>query len=107
MTTWHDTIYCDQQELARRKDSPKRGPTGSDPHRQAAEHAKPPRAVIVARQRLEASDHWLDRLVACEFIEGRLILRGRVPSYYLKQLAQCALEGIEGVNRIDNYVEVG
>jgi osmotically-inducible protein OsmY len=37
---------------------------------------------------------------------GVLRLRGRVPSYYLKQLAQAAAANMEGVKRIENHIEV-
>jgi hypothetical protein len=35
-----------------------------------------------------------------------LVIRGRVPTFYLKQLLQDALKEIEGVRRLDNRVEV-
>jgi hypothetical protein len=35
-----------------------------------------------------------------------LVVRGSVPTYYLKQLVQTALKGLEGVRRIENQVEV-
>ena len=38
--------------------------------------------------------------------EGSLILSGRVASFFEKQMAQEALRGVEGVNRIDNQLEV-
>lgn len=44
--------------------------------------------------------------VECVFDEGVLRLQGRVPTYYLKQLLQNRLADIEGVNWIDNDVDV-
>jgi osmotically-inducible protein OsmY len=35
-----------------------------------------------------------------------LVLRGRVPSYYYKQVAQEAVKGIEGVDQVINDTEV-
>ncbi len=35
-----------------------------------------------------------------------LVIRGRVPTYYLKQLLQDALKQLEGISSIDNRVEV-
>jgi hypothetical protein len=35
-----------------------------------------------------------------------LIVRGTVPTYYLKQLLQTALKDLEGIQRIDNQVVV-
>ena len=46
------------------------------------------------------------RRVACEFHEGMLSLRGRVSSYYLKQIAQTVVLGMEGVEEIHNQLEV-
>ncbi len=46
------------------------------------------------------------RLVACEFHEGMLRLWGRVPSYYMKQIAQTVVLGIDGVEEIHNQLEV-
>ena len=41
-----------------------------------------------------------------ELKEDTLIITGRVPSYYLKQLLQEALRQVDGVNRIENRVDV-
>jgi hypothetical protein len=38
--------------------------------------------------------------------EGMLVLRGRLPSFYLKQVLQTLLRDVEGVDRIDNRVDV-
>jgi osmotically-inducible protein OsmY len=41
-------------------------------------------------------------------VEGRLvILRGRVPSYYLKQVAQTTAMAVPGVVQVRNDLEVG
>jgi hypothetical protein len=46
------------------------------------------------------------RLIGCDVDHNQVILRGIVPSYHLKQLAQvCALR-VEGVGRIHNRLEV-
>lgn len=44
--------------------------------------------------------------VECAFDRGVLRLRGRVPTYYLKQLLQSRLADIDGVDWIDNEVDV-
>lgn len=49
--------------------------------------------------------HQLRRL-RCEFRDGVLVLRGSVPSYHLKQLAQTIVQGLESVAKVDNQVEV-
>ena len=47
------------------------------------------------------------RELHCRFSDGVLIIAGNVPSYYLKQLAQTAVQNIQGVDRVENLVEVG
>jgi osmotically-inducible protein OsmY len=37
---------------------------------------------------------------------GTILLRGQVPSFYLKQLAQEAVKKIEGLGRVVNEIEV-
>jgi hypothetical protein len=44
--------------------------------------------------------------VTCDLLDGVLILRGCLPSYYLKQIAQEAVAFLEGVERIDNQIQV-
>ena len=44
--------------------------------------------------------------VVVRFDDGRLILRGSVPSFYLKQMLQEQLRGIEHVEKMDNEVDV-
>jgi len=58
--------------------------------------------------RLEEHPHFRGRPGAfqLEFQQGTIILSGRVPSFYLKQLLQEALRDIDGVERIDNRVDV-
>jgi osmotically-inducible protein OsmY len=41
-----------------------------------------------------------------ETANGRVVLRGTVASYYQKQMAQEALRDVEGVNDIENMLEV-
>ena len=55
---------------------------------------------------LRRSPYFELRSVSCECHEGVLTLQGRVPSYYLKQLAQALLSELPGVAQIDNRVEV-
>ncbi len=44
--------------------------------------------------------------ISCEHHEGMLVLRGCVPSYFLKQLAQEVAHKIPGVNMVVNSVSV-
>lgn len=60
-----------------------------------------------ARAELRMSAYASVRRVSCELQDGAIILRGCVPSYFLKQIAQSALiERLNGVVRIDNRLEV-
>jgi len=58
--------------------------------------------------RLEEHPYFRGRSSAfqLEFSQGKIILSGRVPSFYLKQLLQEALRDIDGVEMIDNRVDV-
>ncbi len=60
----------------------------------------------LAASRLRRSPYPEVRRVACEFYEGMLRLRGRIPSYYLKQVAQTVVLGMIGVDEVDNQLEV-
>jgi hypothetical protein len=46
------------------------------------------------------------RRVECEFHDGLVVLRGRVPTYYVKQLAQSILLIDPAVEAIENLIEV-
>jgi osmotically-inducible protein OsmY len=61
---------------------------------------------VQAAARLRRSPYPELRRVACEFHEGLLRLHGRVPSYYLKQIAQTVVRGLDGVEEIHNQLEV-
>ncbi|MCA9068225.1 MAG: BON domain-containing protein [Planctomycetaceae bacterium] len=44
--------------------------------------------------------------VTLVFHEGVLTMRGTVPSFHLKQVAQTVVQGIREVNQIENHIEV-
>ena len=46
------------------------------------------------------------RRLTCRYCDGVLIIAGRLPSFYLKQLAQTAVQDLKEVKRVDNQVEV-
>ena len=56
--------------------------------------------------RLRRSGYPELRLIACEFHEGVLTLRGRVSTFYLKQVAQTAVSELADVGEINNRLEV-
>jgi hypothetical protein len=59
-----------------------------------------------AEDRLRNSAYQELRSVFCSYRGGILTLRGRVPSFYLKQLAQTLLTGLDSVEHLNNQVEV-
>lgn len=71
-----------------------------------AECLESPRAVEVTQQ-LGGSGHLRLRNIRVEEDdEGRVILSGRVPTYYLKQVAQSIAVAVEGVGAICNELTV-
>jgi hypothetical protein len=59
-----------------------------------------------ARERLAKTGYPTLEEVECSFHKGRMILRGQVPSYYHKQLAQEALRNATHVKQVINDLEV-
>lgn len=59
-----------------------------------------------AAGRLNDRHYGVLKSVSCACRAGVLTLRGRVPTFYLKQIAQEAVADIPGVCRIDNRIEV-
>jgi osmotically-inducible protein OsmY len=65
------------------------------------------RAVTkAAKIRLKESPHWAIRSLTCECFQGVLFLRGHLPSFYQKQLAQEAVGKLEGVLQVINEAVV-
>jgi osmotically-inducible protein OsmY len=60
----------------------------------------------IAQAELRRSSYFELRDIACDFSGGILTLRGRVPSYHLKQLAQATVAEVPGVIEVHNQVEV-
>ena len=71
-----------------------------------AEHANCADVVASARQRLVKHPHLTQQRIWCDYAGGRLLLRGQVPSFYYKQLAQEAMTNLVGVCQIVNDIEV-
>jgi hypothetical protein len=46
------------------------------------------------------------RSVSCDCRGGVLVLRGCLPSYYLKQVAQEAVARLPGVQAVDNQIQI-
>ena len=59
-----------------------------------------------AQLRLAKTGYQTLRSVECSFRDGRIVLRGEVPSYYHKQLAQESVRHAPHVAKIVNHIEV-
>jgi osmotically-inducible protein OsmY len=59
-----------------------------------------------ARDRLLLSSYSPLRAVACSCRDGVLTLRGLVPTYHQKQLAQAIVAEVEGIREIVNEIQV-
>ena len=64
------------------------------------------RVELAAQEKLLQTSYPEIRHLICEFHEGILSLRGRVSSFYMKQQAQAALQGLAGFERVMNHLEV-
>lgn len=64
------------------------------------------RVAEAVRNALGASGDAALRGLEVELCQGVIILWGRVPTYYQKQLAQVTAQQVEGVQSIANGVEV-
>ncbi len=60
----------------------------------------------VVSSALERSPHINRRKLQVEAAAGRVVLRGVVGTYYQKQMAQEALRLVDGVDEIENQLEV-
>jgi osmotically-inducible protein OsmY len=68
--------------------------------------AQPQGLVEGAESCLRGNPYLALKNVSCDYHEGVLTLRGCLPSYYLKQMAQAAVSRVAGAARIVNQIEV-
>jgi osmotically-inducible protein OsmY len=59
-----------------------------------------------AQRLLDESNYLALRRLQCEFRDGHLVLRGRVPTFYLKQMAQTLVRQLPQVQQIENRLDV-
>jgi hypothetical protein len=82
----------------------------ADPAATAPDTPSPdPQASIqaVAERALRSGPYPALKKVSCDYQGGVLVLRGCLPSYYLKQIAQeVVAHQVPGVGRIDNRIQV-
>jgi osmotically-inducible protein OsmY len=62
--------------------------------------------VSAGLQRLRQSPYNAVRRLSCECVGGVLTLRGTVASFFHEQIAQQSVAGLEGVNLVNNQVDV-
>lgn len=62
--------------------------------------------VRQAEERLQDCPYQELRDILCDYHEGVLTLRGRVSSFYLKQMAQTVVAKLDGVDECVNRIEV-
>lgn len=55
---------------------------------------------------IKSSPHLKRRELHCEIDDGHVVLKGVVQSYYQKQMAQEAVRHVDGVQHIDNELQV-
>ena len=58
------------------------------------------------QEELRRSPYSCIRQLQCDYHEGVVTLRGRVPSYYLKQLAQSIARRTDGVEEVADRIDV-
>jgi hypothetical protein len=78
---------------------------GSDVAVGSTQSANPDLALRI-EQALRATGYPPLRNLHVLAAEGIAILRGAVPSYYMKQIAQAAVSGVPGVGDVHNELEV-
>jgi len=60
----------------------------------------------LAERRLRSDSHQDIKKISCRCSNGVLVLQGRVPTYYLKQVAQETVSRLNRAERIENQIEV-
>ena len=62
--------------------------------------------LLEIRRRLCATGQHVLRQIECEYFNGVVVLRGCVPTYYVKQIAQAVLLTSPMVERVVNLIDV-
>ncbi|MEM6799673.1 MAG: BON domain-containing protein [Planctomycetota bacterium] len=64
--------------------------------------------IKLANDRLEGHSHFGRHgdSIQLMVVGKHLVVTGRVPSFYLKQVLQAALSGLPGIERVENHVGV-
>ena len=64
------------------------------------------RLCFAAMRMLQSSSYSALRGLKCEATGAVIAVHGVLPSYYLKQMAQTAIQQVEGIRGVTNLVEV-
>jgi osmotically-inducible protein OsmY len=59
-----------------------------------------------ATDRLHENPELAGEFISCEYRQGMLVLRGRVPTYYQKRIAQEVVRRMDGVGQLVNEIDV-
>jgi hypothetical protein len=62
--------------------------------------------VDLAERCLRSNPYLALKNVSCDWLNGVLVLKGCLPTYYLKQIAQEVVANLAGVEAIDNQIQV-
>ena len=62
--------------------------------------------AVLAEKQLHDNPYHVLKNVRCASEGGTLVLRGSLPSYFLKQMAQETVASVPGVTQIVNLIEV-
>ena len=68
--------------------------------------ANPSNVCELAQRRLRESPYYFLRSLTCHVNRGVLVLRGRVPHNRLREFAEAIVARVDGVQSIENQVEV-
>jgi len=74
--------------------------------RNRGDHAHSRHVKQLATKHLHQNSRKVLKRVSCEYDSGVLYLRGRVRSYYHKQLAQESVMNLAGIEQVINEIEV-
>lgn len=80
----------------------------NEPHQPHAERSAPSAETPAeAAERLLGRSPYLPlRRLQCQFAGGVLAITGRLPSFYLKQVAHAVVARLDGVERVDDRIEI-
>jgi osmotically-inducible protein OsmY len=73
---------------------------------EATQATNPAQIRELAERSLRSNPYLALKNISCDWLDGVLVLRGCLPTYYLKQIAQEVVASLQGVARLDNQIQV-